>query len=196
MKALNSWVAAAITCSAIASQANADVLMLASGEGADEQAVVTDLKPFESVGNFAGKNQQESSPVRPVFVPGSLINNSTQGAWLMSQANRPDNVARSPKVSVIQLTSRAHGITPIPPADTESRPISTFAHFVQMFKSPANGDAAQVASTDDDEVAPKTSNMTLIGLFTFSVAGITAVISASRRGYFGRTPRQRRARMF
>ena len=195
MKALNSWVAAAITCSAIASQASADVVMF-SETSADEQAVATGLLPIEGTANIAVKNPQESIPVRPVFVPGSLINKSNQGAWLMSQTGRPGNDARLPKASLIQLAGRGHGITPSPPAGTESRPISTFSQFVQLVKSSTNGDVVASVSADDDDVAPKTSNMTLIGLFTFSLAGITAVISASRRGYFGRTPRQRRARIF
>lgn len=200
MKVLNSWIAAVVACSAIASQANADVFLLASEGGACDVNAVNHLKPFDDVGGVPIETQQTPIRVCPVFVPGSLINKTGTAAQLMAQSVKSDNAARSKNVEMIRLAGRHHAITPIPAAWSESRPISTFAQFVQLFESApgARGDrdAVQAMGGDDDEIVPKTSNMTLIGLFTFSVAGITAVISASRRGYFGRTPRQRRARMF
>lgn len=200
MKALKSWVAAVVTCSAIAGQANADVLMLSSQDGAHDVNAFGQQNSLGRVVNVAAENQENSNRVRPVFVSGSLINKSGTGAWLMAQSSRRNVTPRKPQVEMNLLSGRVHGITPIPPAGTEIRPISTFAQFAQMFK-PATGSQSdngevQVMLGDGDEIVPKTSNMTLIGLFTFSLAGITAVISASRRGFFGRTPRQRRARMF
>ena len=200
MKALNSWVAAVVTCSAIVSQANADVLMLGSQDGARDVSAASHQNSFDVVVNTADENQRNSNRVRPVFVSGSLINKTSTGAWLMAQSIRRDGTPRKPKVDLNLLAGRGHGITPIPPAGSEMRPISTFAQFAQLFKPAAgsqyNTGEVQVMLGDDGEIVPKTSNMTLIGLFTFSLAGITAVISASRRGFFGRTPRQRRARMF
>jgi hypothetical protein len=172
MKALNSWVAAVVTCSAIASQANADVLMAGSFDAASNSN--SNLNSPDAVGH---ENRNSS---RPVFVPGSLINKTSTGAWLMAESVRRDAVARPRKVEMNLLAGR---ITPIPPAGTELRAISTFAQFAQMFK-PTNNGEVQAMVGDEDEVEPRTSNMTLIGLFTFSLAGITAVISASRRGFF------------
>ncbi len=192
MKALNSWVAVVVASSAIASQASADVLMV----GAPDVNAVNQQKSFDEVGDVAIESQESSSRVRPVFVSGSLINKSSTGAWLMAQSVRRDGAARPQKVEMNLLAGRGHGITPIPPDGTEVRAISTFAQFAQMFKPTSDSSEVQALLDDDGEIVPKTSNMTLIGLFTFSLAGITAVISASRRGFFGRTTRQRRARMY
>ena len=193
MKALNSWIAAAVTCSAMVSQANADVLLLNSGDTARDVAEVTGMRPVVGVDNA---RDEHPSRVRPVFVPGSLIEKSRQGTRLMSESVRHTITASPSKVMVVPFSGRHHNITPIPPAGTEMRPVSTFAQFAQTVKSALYSDSAETLVSDEDEIVPKTSNMTLIGLFTFSLAGITAVISASRRGYFGPTPRQRRSRMF
>ena len=200
MKALKSWVAAVVTCSAIASQANADVLMLGVSDGARDANTESHVQPLNGAGIAADENQRSSHRANPIFVPGSLINKTSTGAWLMAQSVRRDDTSRTPNVEARLLAVCGHEITPIPPEGTEMRAISTFAQFAQMFKPTASSfdDSGEIQAMlgDDDEIVPKTSNMTLIGLFTFSLAGITAVISASRRGFFGRTPRQRRARMF
>ena len=201
MKALNSWITAVVTCSAMVGQANADVFMLASGDGGRGVNAVANLKLFDRAGHAPVDNQRESSQVRPVFVPGSLIDKASTASKLMAQSVRRENAAVSQKVSLIQLAGcRGHQITPIQPVGAETRPISTFAQFVQLFESAPGShdgrDAVLAMDGDDDEIIPKTSNMTLIGLFAFSLAGITAVISASRRGFFGPTEHQRRSRMF
>ena len=200
MKAFNSWVAAVVACSAIATQANADVLMAGSVGVSSGAHAEGEVQYSNGVNNVAVKNQQKPNRVHPVFVSGSLINNTNTGAWLMAQSVRRDGAARPQKAEMNLLAGGGQRITPIPPAGTEMRAISSFEQFVQLF-TPSSGSHVdsgefQAMVGDEDEIAPKTSNMTLIGLFTFSLAGITAVISASRRGLFGRTPRQRRARMF
>ena len=170
--------------------------MVGAPDGAGDINAVSNLKSFDDVGNAVVEAQKSLSQVRPVFVSGSLINKSSTAAWLMAQGVRRDSAAQSRKVDMNLLASGGHEITPIPPAGTEMRAISTFAQFAQMFKPTSDDGEVQALLGEEGEIIPKTSNMTLIGLFTFSLAGITAVISASRRGFFGRTPRQRRARMF
>ena len=170
MKVLNSWVAAVVACSAIASQANADVLMVGAPGGASDAIEASNLKSSNDVGNAAVENQQSSSQVRPVFVSGSLINKSSTGAWLMAQGVRRNGAAQPQKVDMNLLASGGHGITPIPPAGTEMRAISTFAQFAQMFKPTTDIGEVQALIGEDGEIVPKTSNMTLIGLFTFSLA--------------------------
>ena len=88
-----------------------------------------------------------------------------------------------------QLCATSKGITPVPDNGADIVPISTFSHFVQLVKSTAGveSDATERVSEITRGILPTTSNMTLIGLFVFSFAGVFSVISISRIGMFGRT---------
>ena len=189
MKFLNSWISAAVVCSVVASQANADVLMLASGDDARDTVAVTNLNSFSSVGDTIVENQRDTSRASSVFVPGSLINKSSQGAWLMTQSVQHNNAARPQQAPLMTLASRDHKITPIAPLGTETQPVSTFAQFVQIFKPSHNSHMGSepVQAMVHPEITPKTSNMSLIGLFASGLAGVTGLITASRRGLFSRT---------
>ena len=191
MKFLNSSIAAVVVCSVVASQANADVLMCASGDDARDTIAVPNLVSFDGVGNVAVENLRDTRRASSVFVPGSLINQSSQGAWLMTQSVQHDNMARPHKVSLMTLAGRNHKITPIPPLGTENQPVSTFAQFVQVFKPSQNGhkDSEPAQAMVNGEITPKSSSVALIGLFASGLAGITGLITASRRGFFSRTGR-------
>ena len=187
MKFLNSWISAVVVCSVVASQANADVLMLASGNDARDTAAVTNLNSFGSVGSTNVESQRDSSRAASVFGPGSLINKSSQGAWLMTQSVRHNNARRPHQASLMTLVGTDHRITPIPPVGTEIRPVSTFEQFVQIFNGHKDSETVQAMVNGD--ITPKTSNMSLIGLLASSLAGVTGLITVSRRGLFRRTAR-------
>ena len=89
------------------------------------------------------------------------------------------------------MAARGLEITPTPPAGSESRPVSTFAQFVQIFKPSqnANDDIEAAHTTVNEDVTPKTSSMAYVGLFASGLAGITGLITASRRGFFFRAVR-------
>lgn len=182
MKFLNSCFSAVVVCSVVASQANADVLMLASGNDARDTVAVTNLNSFGDVGNSFVESQQETSRAASVFVPGSLINKSSQGAWLMTQSVRHTNAPRPNQASSMTLAGTDHKITPIPPVGTEFRPVSTFEQFVQIFNGHKDSDA--VHAMVNGEITPKTSNMSLIGMLATGLAGITGLITVSRRAFF------------
>ena len=194
MKTLKSWFFAVFACTAISSQANADVLMVGSLGGVHDVNSVTPLKSSDSLGSTSVENQANSSRVRSLFVSGSLINKSSTGFWLISQCVRRDTAPQPQKAEINQLTSHGHGITPIAPDGTEVRPISTFATFVQIFQSHNESGVVQSSVHRDDEIVPRTSNMTLIGMFAFTLAGITAFISVSRNEFFGLTANFHRSR--
>ncbi len=191
MKLLNSWISAVVVCSAIASQANADVLMLASGDSTGDTFAVTNVTSFVGVGNVSVETKREKSQASSAFVPGSLINKSNQGTWLMSQSVQHEKTARQEKVSLRTVAGRGQKITPTLPTGTETRPVSTFAQFVQIFKHTQNSqdELKAVHATVGDEIAPKTSSMAFIGLFASGLAGITGLVTASRRGFFLRAAR-------
>ncbi len=191
MKFLNSWIAAAVVCSVVASQANADVLMSVSGDDARNSVAATNLNSFSGVGNTIVENQRDTSRTSSVFVPGSLINKSSQGAWLMTQSVQHNNAARPHQSPSMALAGRDLKITPIAPFGTETRPVSTFAQFVQIFKPSQNGDmrSEPVQAMVHAEITPKTSNMSLIGLLASGLAGVTGLITVSRRGFIHRTVR-------
>ncbi len=191
MKFLNSWISAVVVCSVVASQANADVLMLASGNEARNTVAATNLNSFDGVGNAFVENQRDTSRSASVFVPGSLINKSSQGAWLITQSVLHDNSAHPLKASLTTLSGADHKITPIPPLATEIRSVSTFAQFVQIFKPSQNShnNNEPVQAMVNVEITPKTSSMALIGLLASGLAGITGLITVSRRGFFIRKAR-------
>ncbi len=179
MRTMKSWVTAVVACSAIASQADADVFMVGSfAETRDRGALVSsDVTDRESVGS--------TSRLRAVFVSGSLINKRSTGSWLMSQCVRRGVAAEPRQDEAKRFPGRGQQVTPVPPAGTESQPISTFAHFAQQFKSNRDVGADQAASRDAAEIVPSTSNMTLIGLFAFALAGVTAFIGVGRKVFSG-----------
>ncbi len=187
MKFLNSCISAVVVCSVVASQANADVLMLASGNGARDTVAVTNLNSFDGVGNTIVESQRDTSRAASVFVPGSLINKSSQGAWLMTQSVRHYNAPRPHQASLMTLAGADHKITPIPPVGTELRPVSTFEQFVQIFNG--HKDSEPVQAMVNGEINPKTSNMSLVGLLATGLAGITGLITVSRRAFFSRPTR-------
>ena len=188
MKFLNSWIFAVAVCSVVASQANADVLMIASGVDACNTVKVTNLNSFGGVGNTIVETQRDTSRAASVFVPGSLINKSNQGTWLMTQSVQHDNAARPHQAPLMMLASRDHKITPIAPFGTETHPVSTFAQFVQIFKPSVDrlNNNEPVQAMVNGEMTPKTSNVSLIGLLASGLVGITGLITASRRGFFSR----------
>ena len=114
-----------------------------------------------------------------------------EGESLMSQYVRTletVQIARSfPEVPGARMR-----ITPIPASEADDAPISTFSQFVQLFKSTAGVESDPTATVSEitGEILPKASNMTLIGLFAFGIAGTFSVISVSRIGIFGRAMRQ------
>ncbi len=185
MKFLNLWIPAVVVCSVFASQANADVLMLTTGNESRDNVAATNLNSFGSVGNTIVESQRDTSRAASVFVPGSLINKSSQGAWLMTQSVRHDNTVHSQKVSSITFAGHGRKITPIPP---EIRPVSTFAQFVQIFKATEDSlnNNEPVQAMANVEITPKTSSMPLIGLLATGLAGITGLFTVSRRGFFSR----------
>jgi len=188
MKTLKSWIFAVFACTVISSQANADVLMVDSLGGAHDVNSVKPLKSFDGLDSTSVETQANSSRARSLFVSGSLINKGSTGAWLISQCVRRDTASQPRKAEVNQLTSHGRGVTPIPPAGTETTPISTFANFVHNFQSRNESGVVQSSVHRGDEIVPRTSNMTLIGMIAFTLAGITAFISVSRNDIFGLTP--------
>ncbi|MEI8017194.1 MAG: hypothetical protein WCH39_03290 [Schlesneria sp.] len=191
MKFLKSWIFAVAVCSVVTSQANADVLMLASGIDARDTVAATNLNSFGAVGNTVVENQRDTSRATSVFVPGSLINKSNQATWLITQSVQHDNTARPHQAQLMTLAGRDHKITPIARFETESRPVSTFAQFVQIFKPSVDrlNNNEPVQATVNGEMTPKTSNVSLIGLLASGLVGITGLITASRRGFFSRMAR-------
>ena len=185
MKALNSWIVAVVTCSAFAGQANADVHMVGVYDGFPGVNAVRGPQSIDGVEVAAAETQLSSSREQSLFVPGSLINKTSTGAWLLAQSVRQETATQRPKVEMNQLASRGPVITPIPPVGTEVRPISTFAYFVQAFKSHNESSVAQSTVYNDEVIFPRTSNMTLIGLLTVILIGLSALISVSRQRMFG-----------
>ena len=191
MKAMNSWIVAVVTCSAFAGQANADVHMVGVYDGFPGVNAVRGPQSIDGVEGAAAaaaaaaETQLSSSREQPLFVPGSLINKTSTGVWLLAQSVRQETATQRPKVEMNQLASRGPVITPIPPVGTEVRPISTFAYFVQAFKSHNESSVAQSTVYHDEVIFPRTSNMTLIGLLTVILIGLSALISVSRQRMFG-----------
>ena len=105
----------------------------------------------------------------------------------MTQSVRHNNARRPHQASLMTLVGTDHRITPIPPVGTEIRPVSTFEQFVQIFNGHKDSETVQAMVNGD--ITPKTSNMSLIGLLASSLAGVTGLITVSRRGLFRRTAR-------
>ena len=175
MKALNSWVVAFVASSAFATLANAEILFpelqIASPTQQSELPVGSD---------WSDKSCINESDIRSVFVPGSLIDKSGTMAWLMAESVKGNSFVHPESVG------RRVALSPIPPAGTQLRPISTFAQFAQNFRSaPQNVDHRDaVQALTSGENAPKASNVALVGLFAFSLAGTWALMGAARRGLF------------
>lgn len=194
MKTSKSWVVSIVVCSVIASQANADVLMVGPLERVSNVNALRPLRSFDGDCNRAVENQANSSRVRSLFVSGSLINRSSMGSWLIAQCVRRDTATQPKKTEINQSIGRRREITPIPATGTEVRPISTFDNFVHKFRGRNESDVVETSVRHGDEIVPRTSNMTLIGLFVLTLAGITAAISVSRNGLLGITANFRRSR--
>ena len=194
MKTLKSWVVAVLACSAITSHANADVLIVGALADVSHYNAVRQVKSCDGRGNTPVETQTNPSRMRAIFVSGSLINSSSMGSWLMAQCVRRDTATQPKKTEINQSIGRRREITPIPATGTEVRPISTFDNFVHKFRGRNESDVVQTSVRHGDEIVPRTSNMTLIGLFALTLAAITAVISVSRNGLLGITANFRRSR--
>lgn len=181
MNTLISRIAAFVVCTAVASQASADVLMAGSLGGDPDGSVVRPMM-FGDQGVAPVKHCFNSIPNRPIFVAGSLISHSRAGAWLISQGVRRDGRNQPQKADVGLPAGHGQRITPVPPSESSRQPVSTFAQFVQKLKNHSERGGVEAIVSNRDGVVPRTSSMTLIGLIAVALAGITAFISVTRVG--------------
>jgi hypothetical protein len=194
MKALNTWIVVFAACSAFSTQASAETLLM------ELQNASSTRQSAIEIGTEDGNDTDTiTNSIRPVFVENSLIDKSGKTAWLMADSVKGDTSTHFESVVANGSAGRRVVLTPIPPAGTQLRPISTFAQFAQNFRSaPQNhDDSDSIQAMVSGEIVPKTSNMTFVGVFAFSLAGMGAVISGARCGWlFGRTSRQQRTRLY